>query len=85
MRTPSCGSRDCSGIREVSAETRAAPLYKRVLGAAYEQLPLEIQDMHNVKMTRIAEGRASVERGSNFVSRAIGRIFGFPARPAMCL
>ncbi len=66
------------GIREENAMTRASPLYKRVLGTAFETLPPQIQDMHTVLSEHTAEGRASVERGRNIISRAIGFVFGFP-------
>jgi hypothetical protein len=67
-----------TGVREVKTGAEGAPLYKRILGSAWEQLPRQIRDMHEVVTTLTAHGRADVERGSNTLSRAIGWVFGFP-------
>jgi predicted DCC family thiol-disulfide oxidoreductase YuxK len=55
------------------------PLYQRVLGAAFERLPPEIREMHQVERTRSAAGRAQVTRGHGRVSRIVGQLVGFPA------
>jgi hypothetical protein len=67
-----------TGVREVETGPHGAPLYQRMLGSAWEQLPRQIREMHEVITTMTAEGRADVERGGNAVSRAIGWLFGFP-------
>jgi hypothetical protein len=67
-----------TGVREVGTGLGSAPLYRRILGTAWEQLPRQIREMHDVNSTMTAEGRADVERGRNSVSRAIGWLFGFP-------
>ncbi len=64
------------GVREqMSAQT---PLYRRLLGDAYTSMPAPIQAMHDLTGPLTAEGRATVERGSGILARAIGAIFGFP-------
>jgi predicted DCC family thiol-disulfide oxidoreductase YuxK len=55
------------------------PLYQRVLGAAFERLPPEIREMHQVERTRTAAGRAQVTRGHGLVSTMVGWLVGFPA------
>ena len=69
-----------TGTRESGADHGAAPLYQRILGAAWEQLPPQIRDMHTVAGAQTAEGRADIERGGNPLSRIIGWLFRFPRR-----
>jgi uncharacterized protein DUF4166/saccharopine dehydrogenase-like protein len=56
----------------------ATPLYRRLLGDAYAQLPAPIQALHDLGDTLSAEGRATIERGRNLVARAIAAVVGFP-------
>ncbi len=65
-----------SGTREPA--DAQAPLYRRLLGDAYAVLPVPIQTMHDLNHTLAAEGRATVERGTNLVARAIAAAFRFP-------
>ncbi len=67
-----------TGTRERGADHGDAPLYKRILGAAWAQLPRQIRDMHTIAAARTAEGRADIERGGNPLARIIGWLFGFP-------
>ncbi len=67
-----------TGTRESGADHGAAPLYERILGAAWQQLPRQIRDMHDIAAAQTAEGRADIERGGNPLSRIIGWLFGFP-------
>ena len=67
-----------TGVREVAAGGASAPLYQCILGSAWQQLPQQIRDMHDVVTTLTAEGRADVDRGRNALSKAIGWLFGFP-------
>lgn len=55
------------------------PLYARLLGPAWHTLPEPIRRMHDLAGTRVAEGRASVERGTRLLSRIVGTIIGFPS------
>ena len=55
------------------------PLYQRVLGAAFERLPPEIREMHQVERRCTAAGRAQVTRGHGLVSGMVGWLVGFPA------
>jgi hypothetical protein len=65
-----------SGTRE-PADIQT-PLYRRLLGDAYATLPAPIQAMHDLEGALTAEGRATVERGTNLLARAIAAVIGFP-------
>lgn len=60
----------------------ATPLYERILGSAWKDLPAKIRAMHQVQTTALAEGRASVERGRGYLARLAGAVVGFPAATA---
>lgn len=64
------------GIRETPGAT--TPLYRRLLGDAYAQLPAPIQALHDLDDPRSVEGLATIERGHNLVARAIAAAVGFP-------
>ncbi len=54
------------------------PLYRRVLGDAWDRLPEPIQRMHVLNGTMAASGLATVERGHSFLARLIAWVFRFP-------
>jgi hypothetical protein len=55
------------------------PLYQRVMGQAWESLPIPIKTLHQPQGNSwSAEGRATVERGRGLLSRMIGKLIGFP-------
>jgi hypothetical protein len=65
-----------TGIRDpISA---AAPLYRRLLGAAWSELPPPLQAMHDLDTALHASGTAVVERGKGWLARAVARVVGFP-------
>ena len=66
-----------TGFRDGAED--ALPLYPRLLGAAWANLPEPIQAMHTVAGTRIARGEAAVEGGAGPLARLARRLFGFPA------
>jgi hypothetical protein len=70
-----------TGVRD-DASTSAAPLYARILGNAWDDLPAEIRRMHTIDRVSLAEGRASVERGKNVLARLAAWIAGFPGATA---
>jgi hypothetical protein len=64
-------------------ETEATPLYTRILGAAWHDLPAEIRDVHDIRGgIAVAEGRASVERGRSPLAWLAAALIGFPASRA---
>jgi hypothetical protein len=64
------------GVRDTPPA--GTPLYRRLLGDAYAQLPAPIQAMHELTETLVAEGVATIDRGKNLFARAIAAVIGFP-------
>jgi Domain of unknown function (DUF4166)/Saccharopine dehydrogenase NADP binding domain len=54
------------------------PLYRRLLGEAWNLLPRPLQAMHDLDSERTAQGVALVERGSGWLARLAARVVGFP-------
>jgi hypothetical protein len=54
------------------------PLYRRMLGEAWDLLPPPLQVMHQVSGILIADGAAIIERGEGLISRLLARLLGFP-------
>jgi hypothetical protein len=59
-------------------QPEAAPLYRRVLGDAYERMPAPLQQLHDLNAVMTAEGLAQVERGRSVVARFVATVMGFP-------
>ncbi len=66
-----------SGVR-LDYQEEAQPLYRRILGDAWEKLPPALAAIHGGG-TRLASGRARIERGRGLLARLIAGIIGFPA------
>lgn len=73
--------RIATGIRE-RREGAAEPLFKQLLGPAFDQLAPEVQALHGAQGSFHAEGRASVERGTGLLPRLIAFLFRFPKAAA---
>lgn len=56
----------------------AKPLYKRVMGPAYDRLPAAIRDMHDFYGRRVSEGRCQVRRGKSRLAQWLAEIFDLP-------
>ena len=54
------------------------PLYRRVMGDAFDCLPQPVRDMHGVFGDAGAEGVATVERGRSPLARLVAAIMRFP-------
>jgi hypothetical protein len=67
-----------TGVRTSSRPGRCVPLYRRILGSAYERVPGAVQVLHDLDRELSATGTASVERGSGVRSRLAAWIVGFP-------
>jgi len=65
-----------TGVREAPAD---GPLYARLLGAAWHELPAEIRSMHDVHEHAEACGTADVDRGTGLLARLAAKVMGFPA------
>lgn len=63
-------------------ERRPEPLYARVMGEEFDQLPAAVRAMHLLNGDLGAHGTAQVVRGGSLGARLIGRAFGFPAAAA---
>jgi uncharacterized protein DUF4166/saccharopine dehydrogenase-like protein len=71
--------RIATGFRQEQPSDPRAPLYKRILGDAWNSLPAPLQAMHDLDRELIAEGFAEVERGGGWLARLVGWAIGFPA------
>ena len=65
-----------AGTRE--AMPAGAPLYRRLLGRAYDAMPEPLRAMHDLKDGMVAEGTATVTRGTSLIARIAALIVGFP-------
>lgn len=65
-----------TGLRPPVA--RDAPLYARVLGPAFEQLPQVVQTLHRPGAQAQWRGTARVDGGETWPARVVARIVGFP-------
>lgn len=65
-----------SGITMEHEEARQ-PLYQRILGSAWDQLPPALAALH-AGGARVASGRARIERGGGLLARIVARLIGFP-------
>jgi hypothetical protein len=65
-----------TGMREEASA--ASPLYRRLLGEAYERLPAPLRAMHDLKSEMAAEGTATVARGEGYLARFAAALVGFP-------
>jgi len=55
-----------------------APLYARVMGAAFDRLPRPVRAMHMVWRDGGAAGEAEVEGSANPIARSVARVMRFP-------
>ena len=55
-----------------------APLYRRLLGDAWDALPAPLRAMHDLATGLTAAGEATIERGKGLLARCVGWLFGFP-------
>ncbi|MET3613879.1 hypothetical protein ABID16_002208 [Rhizobium aquaticum] len=63
------------GIRH---EMPDVPIYRQLLGSAFDALPPRLREIHDVDRDQTWEGVASVRRGSGLLARALAAIYGFP-------
>jgi hypothetical protein len=68
-----------TGQRESIANVESVPLYKRILGEAWEALPAPLAALHDVRSKEHrAEGLARVETGKHPFARLLAASYGFP-------
>ena len=63
---------------ETIALPQPKPLYGRLMGARFDDLPPTIRAMHDVLRDKGASGQAVVTRGAGFGARLVAALFGFP-------
>jgi hypothetical protein len=68
-RTISTGLRDACG---------SGPMYRFLLGSAWDTLPAEIRAMHDVADMAQAKGRADVTRGPGLFARMVANLLRLP-------
>jgi Domain of unknown function (DUF4166) len=54
------------------------PLYRRLLGAAFDALPARVRELHDLGRLSVWEGRATVERGRSPVARIVAALSSLP-------
>ena len=62
----------------VTEVDQLAPLYCRVMGARFDQLPPEVRAMHSVCREGVATGEAEVTGAANWLGRIVAAIMRFP-------
>jgi len=67
-----------TGVRLRKPTDTALPLYRRLLGTAWDTLPEPIRQLHDGTTSWLASGRATVERGRSPLARIAATLFGFP-------
>jgi Domain of unknown function (DUF4166) len=72
------GVRQTPTDEQPQTDAQPAPLYQRVLGSAWDGLPLAIRAMHSPGTGMEARGRADIDRGGHIVARLLASLFGFP-------
>lgn len=68
-----------TGFRE---HDPAAPLYRRLLGSAFDTLPGPVRALHGTAAAREWQGEAEVRRGHSMLARLAAAIAGFPKASA---
>jgi hypothetical protein len=73
-----------TGCRTRAAGHARLPLFRRLLGEAYDALPQPLQAMHDLAapQRRVARGIGSIERGSGWLARLAAWPFRFPPAAA---
>lgn len=56
----------------------AAPVFRRVLGSAFDTLPQPLRELHGTSAARTWQGSAQVRRGRGMIARFVGALIGFP-------
>lgn len=64
------------------SEQPEAPLYRQILGPAFDTLPPKLQLLHGSKAARRWQGHAEVRRGTGLLARFAAAVMGFPKAAA---
>lgn len=66
-----------TGFRDEAAD---GPIYRSILGSAFEALPPKVQQLHDTALARRWSGTANVVRGRGLAARLVAAVVGFPRR-----
>ncbi len=66
----------CTGFR--TEHDGNQPLYRQILGDAFEHLPKQVQSIHGSVNTRKWSGKAEAKQGKGLLARGIAKLIGFP-------
>jgi hypothetical protein len=69
------GRKIFTGFRESEAN---APLYRKILGSAFNALPSRLQELHGSMTARQWSGFAEVRRGPGLFAALVAAVVGFP-------
>ena len=67
-----------AGHRTRSPEQAGQPLYRRILGERWTDVPAAVRALHDSNAARRFEGLADVDRGRGLLARMIAVVIGFP-------
>ena len=67
-----------TGTREIGPETSHLPLYRRILGSAFDTLPEPIRAMHDLTGSMTVSGRADIDRGTSILAETRCRPLRLP-------
>jgi len=68
-----------TGRRQSMPNNKGAPLFRRLLGEAWDRLPTSLRIMHDFTGVLVGRGEATVERGRGLFARLLAALIGFPA------
>jgi Domain of unknown function (DUF4166) len=68
-----------TGTRQCKPGNERASLFRRLLGEAWDRLPMSLRTMHDVTSVLTGRGQATVERGEGLLARLLAALIGFPA------
>jgi len=69
---------DIAAGRRDEAPAGGEPLYRRILGGAWDRLPEAVRAMHDLDGQMTAAGEGAVERGRHPLARLVGGLIGLP-------
>jgi hypothetical protein len=64
------------------SDESSEPLYRQVLGSAFDALPSRLKELHGSSAPRRWSGQAEVRHGSGLLARVIRALLGFPQAAA---
>lgn len=65
-------------VETAITEATAVPVYRQVMGEAFDRLPALVREMHEIIGDGGARGEGTVQRGSSLLARFAGWFGGFP-------